>query len=345
MAMTYEEFVQSLSDCGLMGADEVEAFLYSLPLDDRPRTAESLAKEMYRQGKLTRFQTQAVYQRKTFGLVIGNYVVLDRLGKSEVGLVYRAQHRRLKRVVAVTLLPPEAAKSQERVKLFQRQVELIGKLSHPNIVMAYDADEYRGVHLLVMEYVEGRNLYTLVKENGSLPVAMAVDYILQAAKGLDYAHRQGVIDGHIDPSKLLLDLNGTVKVRDMGLARTREELVGPDADEENASQGDEVMSRADFMSPEQRLETRSVDTRSDIYSLGCTLYYLLVGRAISRGATLEEVPAHRDEPVPSLLKARNDAPPQLEEVFQRMVANRPADRYQTMNEVILELAKCCAGTA
>ena len=200
-----DEFVESLTGCGLMTRAEVQSFIQGLPPDNRPTNGKQLAEELFRQKKLTRFQTQTIYQGRTRGLVVGNYVMLDRLGSGGMGQVYKAQHRRLERVVAIKMLPAEATKSEDSVKRFQREVKTAAKLTHPNIVTAYDADEHKGVHFLVMEYVEGQDLATLVKASGPVAVATAVDYVLQAARGLAYAHSQGVIHRDIKPANLLLD--------------------------------------------------------------------------------------------------------------------------------------------
>ena len=163
MAVTLDKFVRSLSDCGLMTPEQVEAFLQGLPAERQPKDARELAQAMLRYKRLTKFQAQAVYEGKAGRLVMGNYVILDKLGEGGMGQVFKAQHRRMERLVALKVLPAAATKSPESVKRFQREVKAAARLSHPNIVTAYDADEAGGVHFLVMEYVEGQDLASLVE--------------------------------------------------------------------------------------------------------------------------------------------------------------------------------------
>ena len=191
MPVVLDQFLETLRHSGLMSEEEIEGFLAGLGDDEKPATGDDLAQLLHRHRKLTRFQIQSVYQGKIRGLVLGNYVVLDKIGQGGMGHVYKAQHRRMKRVVALKVLPSAVANSDKAVQRFQREVEAAAKLSHPHVVTAYDADQSDGVHFLVMEFVAGTDLSRLVHTQGPLSVAQAVDYVLQAAAGLAYAHCAG----------------------------------------------------------------------------------------------------------------------------------------------------------
>ena len=341
MTVLLDQFVETLSQTGLMTVGEVRAFLDALRADEKPETGEDLAKVLVRRDKLTKFQAQCIYQGKTKGLVFDEYTVLDKIGQGGMGIVLKAQHRRMKRMVAVKMLPVAALKNEEAVKRFYREVEAAARLAHPNIVTAYDAREHAGTHCLVMEYVRGKDLAELVAERGPLPVGQAVNCVIQTARGLEYAHKQGIIHRDIKPSNLLLDQEGTVKILDMGLARIFEGdgATGPD----RLTGSGQVMGTCDYMAPEQAEDTHAADHRADIYSLGCTLYRLLTGEKPYLGDTMIQVlMAHRAAEIPSACDVRSDIPEAVDGVCQKMMAKTPEDRYQSMTEVLAALETCVA---
>jgi serine/threonine protein kinase len=277
--------------------------------------------------------------RKPDGMVFGEYLLLDQLGSGATGPVFKAKHRTMGRVVALKVLSPEALRSRERVERFRRKVKILAQLQHPNLVAAYDAGERDGTHYLVMQYVDGWDLAALVKEHGPLPVGHAVNYVVQAAAGLGYAHRQGIYHRNVKPSNLLVDRQGEVKVIGLGLARVDFDVLPA-----KASMGPEltapgqVMGTVDYMAPEQAVDSSQVDHRTDVYALGCTLSTLLTGRPpYPAKSPMKKVLAHRDHPIPSLCAVRSDVPAGLDAVFQKMLAKRPDQRPQSMEEVITAL--------
>jgi serine/threonine protein kinase len=345
MAVSLEKFVESLSSTGLMSAEDYRQFQDGIPPEQRATSAKDLARLLCESGKITKFQAQALYEGKSRGIVFGEYVVLDRIGVGGMGQVFRAQHRRMKRMVAVKVLPPAATRSDFLVKRFFREVEAAARLTHANIVIAYDAGEQHGLHYLVMEYVDGPNLSSLVKEQGPLAVPKAIHCIIQAARGLEFAHSQGIIHRDVKPSNLLIDRNGTIKILDMGLARFESE-AGREADgEDGLTAAGQVMGTVDYMAPEQAEDTHTADQRSDLYSLGCTLHFLLTGKPPYPAETMvKKILAHRQRPIPNLRELRPEASQDLQAIFQRTIAKRPEERYPSATELLRDLEELGAGS-
>ena len=336
MTLSLEQFVMQLEDSGILAGDTLKDFT---PPKTSPKDADELILELLRQKKLTKFQAEEVSKGNGKSLVLGNYVLLEKIGAGGMGQVFKARHRRMDRLVAVKLLPEAMTNDNATIARFEREVKATAKISHPNIVAAHDADCANDVHFLVMELVDGSDLSALVKKNGPFPVETAVNYILQAAKGLEAAHAEGIVHRDIKPANLLLDKKGTVKILDMGLARLS--LDGGDASQSDLTSTGTVMGTVDYMSPEQALDTKTADARADIYALGCSLHYLLIGKTIYEGDTLmKKLLAHREQPIPPLRRIRQDVPAQVETVFRKMVAKQVEDRFQTISEVIVALKSC-----
>ncbi len=256
------------------------------------------------------------------------YRVMRLLGAGGMGAVYEAEHRVMQRPVALKVINRAYTPSAGAVERFRREVRAAARLSHPNIVTTYDAEDAGDTHFLVMEYVEGVSLGRLVKEGGPLPVAEACAYIRQAALGLQHAHERGMVHRDVKPDNLIRCADGTVKVLDFGLAALTAERDG------GLTEANVIMGTPEYMAPEQAEDARSADIRVDVYSLGCTLYYLLTAHVpYPAPTTLLKILAHREEPLPSIRAARPEVPRQLADILARTLAKKPENRYQTPGEV------------
>jgi serine/threonine protein kinase len=330
--LSREEFLRAVSESGLLSDADVRALRDG---EAGVKDAKVLARHLVHAGRLTPFQVEAILDGRAPELCIGNYIVLDRLGAGGMGTVFKARHRRMHRVVALKVLSRAAAGHASFAQRFEREIEIIAQLSHPNIVMAFDAGESTIGLYLVMEFVDGRDLGSEVAQGGAFSTANAVDCILQAARGLAYAHGHGIVHRDVKPANLLRDRAGVVKVADLGLARLSSSEMGS----ENASltQAGIILGTAAFMAPEQALDSAGVDYPIDVYSLGCTLFFLLSGRTpYSAGSMLALLLQHRDAPIPSLHEVRRDVPAGLAEFYRKMVAKRTEER-PAMAEVVQAL--------
>ena len=336
-SLTIEQFLQAITASGLMDRDELDAFQQGVSGDAASDT-RSFARELIQHKKLTPYQASVLLAERRDPLLLDRYIILDTIDRGGMGLVLKALHRAMDRVVALKILPPSILASEERIARFKREIKAAAMLSHPNIVTTHDAHESNGVHFLVMEYVNGKDLRKTVKLHGPLPVATAMNCLLQAARGLEHAHAQGIIHRDIKPGNLLLDADGTTKVSDFGLARLKTPEGGM-ATTELTLEG--VLGTAAYMAPEQAGHSHTADARSDIYSLGCTLYFLLTGKPPFKEETfVATILAHRDKPIPALSDGRDDVPECVIAVYRRMMDKTPENRYQSMTEVVAALCDC-----
>ena len=348
---TVPDSLSQLVQMGLLTEDDLS--LCGEMAKPQDASIDDLVDLLVERRRLTKYQADVICNRRPGMLVMGDYVILERLGAGGMGVVYKAYHRRMHREVAVKVLLESGVQSEDKIERFRREAIAAARMNHPNIVTAYDANEHEGIPYLVMEYVKGRDLGSLIKKGDKLPVAEAVNYMLQTARGMEYAHSRHIIHRDLKPSNLLLaspedsdirpGLYSRVKILDMGLARLTQpegDLISPALEGSDLSATGMLMGTVDYMAPEQAMDTKRADHRSDIYSLGCTLYYLLTKQPVYTGANLlERISAHLKAPIPSLKEARPEVPEELDQVFQKMVAKKPRDRYQSMTEVVEALQK------
>jgi serine/threonine-protein kinase len=292
-----------------------------------PADPVELAESLVREKILTSYQVKRFLSNKSHGLIVGRYIVLDRIGSGSMGRVFKAHHVMMDRVVALKIIAPEIASNDRVVSRFQREMKLVGRLDHPNVVRAFDADQVQKILYIVMEYVPGTSLGERLKKSLVPPTEM-VDYAMQAALGLAHAHEQGIVHRDIKPSNVLITQEGKVKILDLGLGV----LMEADSAATFATADGIAVGTVDYMSPEQACG-REVDGRSDLYGLGCAMYHLMSGKLPFPGTSpierLGKRISGRHVPITDHLP---DLPPSLVRVMDKLMANKPQDRYATAAE-------------
>ena len=319
----------------LLSEDEIADSVSSAAIES---SSTAFGDQLVAAKKLTSFQVNALLSGSDDPLTLGEYIVQDLVGRGGMGTVYRAVHRRMKRTVAIKVLRRDIAHADLLSQRFLREVEVAAKLCHPNVVTAYDAGEQNGISYLVSEFIEGQNLGELVRQYGPLSLPLAVDVVQQAARALEYVHRAGVIHRDIKPSNLLIDDAGNVKLLDVGLARVNSPGASDNAHASDLTTTGMIMGTVDYMSPEQAQNTRLADERSDVYSLGCTLFFLITGHApYAKGTGIERLLAHREQPIPSLCRLSPQVPKSLDQLLSSLMAKKPVDRLASMQELVQQL--------
>ena len=334
---TREELLSLIQKSGVADEKRLNAALAKASAT-MPADAKGLAALLVREGVLTGFQAEQLLEGKWRRFVIGKYRVLERIGAGGMSSVYLCEHKYMRRRAAVKVLPTSMAEDPAALERFYLEARAVAALDDPNIVRAYDVDQDDDLHFLVMEYVEGLSLQELVRKDGPLDPARAADYVRQAALGLQHAHdRAGLVHRDIKPGNLIVDKSGTLKILDLGLARFFHE-----ENESITQKYDEtVLGTADYLAPEQILDSHSVDIRADIYSLGTTLYYCLAGKApFAEGTIPQKLIWHQTRQPKSIRRIRPEVPAALETVLFKMMAKDPNERYQDPKEVVAALADC-----
>lgn len=335
-----DTFLDLVRRSGLVEPNKLEAALAELDKQgDVNSTSDSgmVCSHLIGAGLLTEWQSERLLEGRHKGFFLGKYKLLGHLGTGGMSSVYLAEHVTMCRRVAIKVLPHSRVKDSSYLARFYREARAAAALDDPNIVRAYDVDSDvekqtgKETHYLVMEYVEGRDLQVAVTADGPLSPVQAADYMRQAASGLAHAHQVGLIHRDIKPGNLLIDVRGVVKILDMGLAAF--------SDDSQASltiaHDERVLGTVDYLSPEQAIDSHTVDGRADIYSLGCTLYFALVGHPpFPEGPSTQRLLAHQSQEPVSIRKKRPDVPEDLVAICSRMMAKRRENRYQTAGQVV-----------
>jgi serine/threonine-protein kinase len=336
---TAESFLELVKRSRLVSPDQLqrvlaEAKAAGVNIEDSREIANTLVE----QNGLTRWQADKLLQGKHKGFFLGKYRLLSLLGKGGMGSVYLAEHTLMRRRCAIKVLPAKRVHDSSYLGRFHREAQAVAALDHVNIVRAYDVDkENEGdaeIHFLVMEYVNGRSMLEIVVQDGPVGYVQAADYVRQASDGLTHAHQAGMVHRDIKPGNLLVDTNGVVKILDLGLARF---FSGEHADEEESltvAHDEKVLGTADYLAPEQAIDSHSVDSRADIYSLGCTAYFLLSGHPpFTEGTLAQRLMAHQTKEPPPLESECPGIPVDFLAIIKRMMAKSLDERYQTADEV------------
>ena len=329
---TVDAFVELVRKSDLVEADRLSAYLDKLKgskelVSEPQRLAELLVRDCL----LTKFQTDQLLAGKWKGFHVGKYKVLELLGTGGMGKVYLAEHKFMRRRVALKVLPrSRVASDSSLLERFYREAKALGALDHPNIVRAYDHDHENELHFLVMEFVDGPSLQDMIRIGGPISWNAAVHYLYQGALGLQHAHEVGLVHRDIKPGNLLVDRGGTVKILDMGLARffrDEEDMLTKKYDEN-------VLGTADYLAPEQAIDSHNVDIRDDIYSLGGTIYFTLTGQSpFGEGTVAQKLIWHQTRRPRSLKEIRPQTPDALVDIIGKMMAKEVGDRYQVPGDV------------
>jgi serine/threonine protein kinase len=327
---TIEAFLELGVRSGLLDPTAIGAPPASSTLND-------FVEQLVDNGQLTRFQAEKLMHGRWRGFVIaGKYRLLERLGAGGMGAVYLCEHITMGRRVALKVLPLAQAEEPASLQRFYREARAVARLDHPNIIRAHDLDREDNLHFLVLEFVDGCNLHDFVRRNGPLTPLRTAHYVRQAAFGLAHAHAADLVHRDIKPSNMLLDRSGCVKLLDMGLAQFFDEEHSAFVKEfENGY----VIGTADYLAPEQVIDSQ-VDIRADIYSLGCTAYFLLTGRSpFQEGTSHQKMLWHQIRMAKPIANFRDDVPEGLIKIIDRMMAKEPERRFQTPADLAESLSE------
>lgn len=330
---TVKSFVEMVQRSKLVDEESLRQKLLECKqhLGDRfPDDVDAVAEFMIQAGLLSRWHCDKIFSGKYKGFELGKYKLLDLLGTGGMSSVYLAEHLVMKRKVAIKVLPKKKVNQSSYLKRFQLEAQATARLDHPNIVRAYDIDNQGDNHYIVMEYVRGRDLQAMIKDDGPLSYELAANYIAQAARGLQHAHNTGLIHRDVKPGNLLIDDQGVVKILDLGLVLFSDAVRASLTMQHNEN----VLGTADHLAPEQAINSHDVDPRADVYGLGCTLYYVLTGHApFPEGTLAQRIAKHQTQMPADIRIDRPDCPVELVEICVKMLQKDRRARYQTCQEV------------
>lgn len=331
-----KSFLKLLERSGIVEEDSLKAELASLSSKAAGRLVDTkeLASHLVDSGLITQWHTEKLLAGKYKGFFLGKYKLQGHLGSGGMSSVYLAKHKISGQLRAIKVLPRKKVDDKSYLDRFYLEARAAASLNHPNVVRIYDICNEANTHYMVMEFVDGKDLYEVVTESGPLDFESAIKFTAQAADGLTHAHQRELVHRDIKPANLLRTQDGDIKILDLGLALVNQD----DSESLTVLYNEKVMGTADYLSPEQAVNSHEVDHRADIYSLGCTLYYLLTGHPpFPKGTLAQRIAMHQTKEPADVRASREDCPPALVSVCQKMMRKIADERYQSAAEVKQEL--------
>jgi eukaryotic-like serine/threonine-protein kinase len=326
---TTAKFLAAIRRSGVLTGYQFAKVKAQVETGSYPQELSRLARRLIREEVLTEYQARHLLHNDNPGLVLGRYVVLDRLGRGSMGRIYKARHQFLGRIVALKVIDPEVAGTPTAVARFRREMLLLGGLDHPNIVRALDADQVGHNPFIAMEYLSGEGLDRLLAR-GPISPGKTLEYAVQVAQALAHAHSHGVVHRDIKPSNLMICDGGRLKILDFGIGAIMARW-GEGTGRKLTSDGLSI-GTVEYMSPEQAKGV-TLDGRSDLYSLGCVMYHLLSGRIpFLADSKLSSLAMRVGGQPDSIAELCPDLSPGLVKVVERLMASRPEDRYTDASE-------------
>ena len=333
LQISANSFQQMLSHSGLLSEIQLQQVEQRFPASARTSTPRAVCDWLLQEGAITEWHAEKLLQSKFRGFFLGPYKLLNRVARGGMSTIYSAQHKETGDVHALKVLPPARTNTASYLPRLQREAAMTQRLQHPNIVRVFgfysESDGQDAVHFIAMEFMKGRDLFETVNIDGPFSCRQAVDYIRQAADGLEYAHQAGLVHRDIKPGNLFVPEDGILRILDLGLAQDFDS-------EENLTRefNERVLGTADYLAPEQAADSHTVDRRADLYSLGCTLYFLLTGQPpFTEGTLVQRLVAHQTKsPVP-VTQFRQDVPAELDSILNAMMEKNRNRRISTASEV------------
>ena len=345
MQLSVHSFLRMLARSELLSVEQMQTVEQEFAKSPRDAPSEAICAWLRQRDMVTDWQAQKLLQAKFRGFFLGPYKLLSKVARGGMSTIYSAMHRESGEIHALKVLPLARTSKASYLPRFQREAEITQRLKHPHIIRVFgvhsESDGLDAVHFMAMEVLRGRDLADIVNSDGPLPCRKAAEFIRQAATGLEYAHQAGLVHRDIKPSNLFLSDDQTVRILDLGLAQDFDS-------EENLTRefNERVLGTADYLAPEQAVDSHTVDGRADIYSLGCALYFLLTGRPpFTEGTLVQRLIAHRTKAPTPISEVRDDVPEELTEILSTMITKNRDDRIASAGDVADRLSQFLAHTA